>query len=306
MSRLRNAIGVGFREWRTVAVLLVVNWLVALLMVFPSMPVLAGAFGHAPLAVGKPLVSTQLLLGLGPVFAGGGLPSVLGPLVLLVVLQTLVVGGVVWRACAGGPFRLGAFLGQSGRLVGRNARLYLWSLLVLLAVLVIPVVLALPMKALGLTTVLTGSGERWIFGRMLTISSVLHLAVLVLALALWRLSLEVGRVLLFRDDLRVTRRAAWRALRLVVRAPGAVVLYAVLGGIATLAVLLLVRARAMLPEGSAGLALLALGLGQVVVWTRLAFQVAGTRFAAGLVESVAVAPSAVEQRTESAQTPGTA
>ena len=302
MSRLRNAIGVGFREWRTVAVLLVVNWLVALLMVFPTAPVLARAFGHAPLAVGKPLVSTQLLLGLGPVFAGGGLPSVLGPLVLLVVLQTLVVGGVVWRACAGGPFRLGAFLGQSGRLVGRNARLYLWSLLLLLVVLVIPVVLALPMKALRLTTVLTVSVESWIFGRVLTVSSVLHLVVLILALAVWRLSLEVGRVLLFRDDLRVTRRAAWRALRLVVRAPGSVVLFAVLGGIATLAVLLLVRARAMLPEGSAGLALLALGLGQVVVWTRLAFQVAGTRFAAGLVESVAVAPSGVEHRTESVQT----
>lgn len=122
MRRLRDAIGVGFREWRTVAVLLSVNWLVAALMVAPSVPVLAGAFGHAPLAVGKPLVSTQLLLGLGPVFAGGGLPSVLGPLVLLVLLQTLLMGGVVWRACGGGPFRLGAFLGQSGRLVGRNAR----------------------------------------------------------------------------------------------------------------------------------------------------------------------------------------
>ena len=129
---------------------------------------------------------------------------------------------------------------------------------------------------------------------------------LVLALAVWRLSLDVGRVLLFRDDLRVTRRAAWRAVRLVVRAPRSVVLYAVLGGVATLAVLLLVRVRAMLPEGSAGVALLALGLGQVVVWTRLAFQVAGTRFAAGLVESLAVAPPDVEHLTESAQAPQTA
>jgi hypothetical protein len=302
VRQLRDAIGVGFREWRTVAVLLVVNWLVALLMVLPALPVLAGAFGHAPLAVGKPLVSPQLLLGLGPVFAGGGLPSVLGPLILLVVLQTLVVGGVVWRTCAGGPFKLGAFLGQSGRLVGRNARLYLWCLLLLLAALVIPVVLAVPMKALGLATVLTLSGEGWLFGRAFTLASVLHLAVLVLALAVWRLSLDVGRVLLFREDLRVTRRAAWRAVRILVRAPGAIVLYGVLGAVATFVVLLLVRARAMLPEGSVGVALLALGLGQVVVWTRLAFQVAGTRFAAGLVESLAVAPTAVEHRTESAET----
>jgi hypothetical protein len=185
--------------------------------------------------------------------------------------------------------------------VGRNARLYLWCLLLLLAVLVIPVVLAVPMKALGLTTLLTLSGEGWLFGRPFTVASVLHLAVLVLALAVWRLGLDVGRVLLFRDDLHVTRRAAWRAVRIVTRTPGAIVLYAVLGAVATLAVLLLARARAMLPEGSAGLALLALGLGQLVVWTRLAFQVAGTRFAAGLVESLAIAPPGVEHLTDSVQ-----
>jgi hypothetical protein len=298
---LRDAIGVGFREWRTVAVLLAVNWLVAGLMVTPSVPVLSAAFGHAPLAVGKPLVSTTLLLGLGPVLAGRGMPSVLGPLVLLVVLQTLVVGGVVWRACAGGPFRLGAFLGQSGRLVGRNARLYLWSLPLLLVALLVPIGLALLMKAVGLPTLLTLHGEAWLFGRPFTFASVLHLAVLILALALWRLCLDVGRVLIFRDDLRITRRAAWRAVRLVVRAPRSVALYGLLGALATLVVLLLVRARAMLPEGSAGLALLALGVGQVVVWTRLAFQVAGTRFAAGLVAASAGAPRAVEDLTEPAE-----
>src|SRR5262249_1653478 len=87
-----------------------------------------------------------------------------------------------------------------------------------------------------------------------------------------------------------TRRAAWRAVRLVLRAPGAVALYTVLGALATLAVLLLARVHAVLPEGSVGLALLALGVGQVVVWTRLAFQVAGTRFAAALVESTGLPP----------------
>jgi hypothetical protein len=277
---LRDAIGVGFREWRTVAVLLVVNWLVALLMVAPSVPVLSAAFGHAPLAAGRPLMSSQLLLGLGPVFAGGGVPSVLAPLVLLVVLQTLVVGGVVWRACAGGPFRLGAFLGQSGRLVWRNARLYLWSLPLLVVALGVPIGLAFGMKAIGLPTLLTLHGEAWLFGRPFTVASVLHLVVLVLAFALWRLCLDVGRVLLFRDDLR------------------SVLLYALLGALATLVVILLVRARAMLPEGTAGLALLALAVGQVVVWARLAFQVAGTRFAAGLVEASGGAPPAVEDLTE--------
>jgi len=300
VTRLRDAIGVGFREWRTVALLLFANWLVAVLMVGPTVPVLAGAFGHAPLAVGKPLLSTQLLLGLGSVFANGGAPpSVLAPLLLAVVLQLLLVGGVVWRVCADGPFHLGAFLGQSGRLVGRNTRLYLWLLVFLGAALLVPIGLAALLHALGLPTVFTGTGEAWLFGRPFTVVSVLHLVVFVLALALWRLSLDVGRVLLFRDDLRVTRAAAWRAVKLVVRAPSSVALYAVLGGLGTLAVLLLVRGRAMLPEGTTGLALLALGMGQIVVWTRLAFQVAGTRFAARLVESTAV-PQPVEHLTESA------
>ena len=297
MSRLGDAIAVGFREWRTVALLLFANWLVAILMVAPSMPVLFDAFGHAPLAVGKPLV--QIVLGIGPVFANGGLPSVLAPLLLAVLLQLFLVGGVVWRACAGGQFRLGAFLGQSGRLVGRNTRLYLWLLLFLGLVILVPVALAFLLRALGLSTLLTMPGENWIFGRPFTVVSMLHLAVLVLALALWRLSLDVGRVLLFREDLRRTRAAAWRAVKLVLRMPSSVALYALLGVLATVVLLLLVRMRAMLPEGRTGVALLALGMAQVIVWTRLAFQVAGTRFAAGLVESTVVARP-VEDFTEAA------
>src|SRR5262249_45842109 len=74
VKRLGDAIAVGFREWRTVALLLSANLLVAALMVVPSVPVLSGTFGHAPLAVGKPLVSTPLLGSLGPAFANGGTP----------------------------------------------------------------------------------------------------------------------------------------------------------------------------------------------------------------------------------------
>ncbi|HEY3587139.1 MAG TPA: hypothetical protein VGK85_08300, partial [Myxococcaceae bacterium] len=191
MRRLGDAVAVGLREWRTVALLLFANWLVAALMIAPSVPVLWGAFGHAPLAVRRPLV--QLVLGLGLVFASGGQPSVLAPLLLAVLLQLFLVGGVVWRVCASGSFRLGAFLGQSGRLVGRNTRLYLWLLLFLGLVILVPVALAFLLHALGLPTVFTMPGETWLFGRPFTVVSVLHLAVLVLALALWRLSLDVGR-----------------------------------------------------------------------------------------------------------------
>jgi len=286
---LRDAVGVGFREWRTVAVLLSANWAVAGLMIAPMIPGVLDAYGHAPLAVGKPLVSTELLLGLGPLAARGATPSLLAPLLLLALLQTLLAGGVVWRACAGGPFRLGAFLGQSGRLMLRNARLSLWLLILLVVAALVPAGLALLMKALGLPTLFTMPGETWVFGRPFGAWSVLHLGVVALALALWRLSVEVGRVLLFRDDVRATRRAAWRALRLVLRSPAAVALYALLGGVATGAVLLAARCRALLPEGNAALALFALAVGQGVLWIRLAFQVAGTRFAAGLVERTTAA-----------------
>jgi hypothetical protein len=170
--------------------------------------------------------------------------------------------------------------------VGRNVRLYLWLLLLLAVAALVPAALALGMHAVGLPTLFSVPGETWVFGRPFTAWSVLHLAVVALALALWRLSLDVGRVLLFREDVRATRRAAWRAARLVLRAPRSIVLYAVLGGLATAAALLAARGRASLPEGNAGLALLALGVGQLVVWIRLAFQVAGTRFAAALVEQV--------------------
>ncbi|HET9035439.1 MAG TPA: hypothetical protein VFN45_04515 [Myxococcaceae bacterium] len=298
MSRLLEPVRVGFREWRTVAVLLCANWLVAGLMVAPTGPTVWAAFGHAPLAQGKPVVSSELLMSLRSLFAGGGMPSIAAPLLLLVVLQTFLVGGVVWRACADGPFRLGAFLGQSGRLVGRNARLYLWLLLLLGAVMLVPVGLAALMHVLGLPTLFTMHAETWIFGSPFGVTGVLHLAVLGVALALWRLSLEVGRVLIFRDDLRTTRRAAWRALRLVLRDPLSIVLYAALGAVATGAVLVLMRGRAMLPQGNAGLALLALGVGQIVVWTRLAFQVAGTRFAAALVQRTDATPRHVEHLEE--------
>jgi len=286
-----EALGVGFREWRTVGLLLWANWLVAGLMVAPALPGVLAAFGHAPRAVGRPLVSPELLFGLGRALQTGG-PSLAAPLLLLLVLQLLLAGGVAWRAASGGPFRLGAFLGQSGRLVGRNARLYLWLLLLLVVVAVVPALLALGMHALRLPTLFTQPSETWLFGRPLGAWSLLPLATVALALAVWRLALDVGRVLLLRDDVRATRRAAWRAARLVLRSPGAVVRYAALGAVATLGVLLAARVRASLPEGNTGLALLALGVGQAVLWIRLAAQVAGTRFAATLLEQTgAIAPA---------------
>ena len=54
--------------------LLSANWVVAGLMVAPMLPRVLDAYGHAPLAVGKPLLSTELLLGLGPLLQRGASP----------------------------------------------------------------------------------------------------------------------------------------------------------------------------------------------------------------------------------------
>jgi len=289
LRTLTASVRFGFREWRTVAVLLGVNGIVALLIVAPLLPALIAAFGHAPRSAGRRLLSPELLLGLGPVLEHAR-PSLLAPLLLLVLVQTLVAGGVVWRACDAGPFRLGAFLGQSGRLVGRNARLYLWLLPALILALLLTGLLAALMRALGLPTVFTVVGDAWLFGRPFTGWSVLHLALGALLLSCWRLALDSGRVLLFREDVRATRRVAWRAMRLALGSPGWLLLYAALGGLATLAVLAAAWLRAMLPEGNTGLALLALLAAQAVVWVRLSFQVAGVRLSAALVERRTAAP----------------
>jgi len=290
-AAVRDALQVGIREWRTVGVLLGANWLVAALMVTPALPGVLGEFGHSPLAVGKPLVSTEILGGLGAAIESGRAPSVISPLVLLVLLQTFLTGGVVWRVCAGGPFRLGAFFGQSGRLVGRNARLFLWLLLLLVAAMLVPVALGAAMHALGLRTFLTETQEVLMFGNPFGGWSLVLLAVLGFAVACWRLSLEVGRVLLFRQDVRNTRRTAWRAFRLVLGSPRSVLVYGLLGLLASLAILLVARGRASVPDGGARRALLALAVGQGVLWLRLAFQVAGTRFAATLVQRLEIVPS---------------
>jgi hypothetical protein len=285
-----RSVGRGFAEWKTVGVLFFATCVVAGLMVAPALRTVWAHFGHAPLAVGEPLVSPGLLLGLGEVFRDGGAPSIGAPLVLIMALQLLLTGGVVWRVWTVDPFRLGDFLAQSGRLLGRNVRLFLWSLAGLLAALLLIGGSAALLHAVHRDSVFTLDRDAWLFGQPFTRWSVGHLAFASLCLAAWRLSLESGRVLVFRDDLRQTRRAAWRGFRVALRSPLSLALYLLLGWTATLAVFSVARLRASLPEGTSGHALVALLVGQVAIWVRLSFQVAGVAFAAELVRRRASAP----------------
>jgi hypothetical protein len=298
VSALRSwprAIGRGFSEWKTAGVLFSVNLLVAALMVAPAIRPLVEHFGHAPLAVGKPLLSYQLLLRLPSVFRNGGGPSLLMPLLLLGVLQLFLVGGVVWRTWTVDPFRLGEFLGESGRLFGRNVRLFFWSMLLLLLLAAVVGGTAALLHRLHRDSLFTVGTDAWIFGRPFTVWSVGHLAFTLLCLGLWRLSLEAARVLVFRDDLRQTRRAAWRGFRLTLRSPVSLALFVLLGVTATTAVFLIARVRASLPEGRTELAVLAFLVGQVAVWVGLTFQISGVSFAAQLVQRAAPAGSVVPE-----------
>ena len=244
----------------------------------PLVPALALELGHAPLADGQRLLSAPMAFAVTAAARAGGRPSVLAPLLLLAVLQLFLAGGIARRGWISGPFSAAEFFAASSRLFLRNVRLLCWSLPGLVVVGCLVAGSAALLHRLGHDSLFTVEG--WSLGRPLTPWSLGQLAFTVLCLAAWRLALDSARVLLWRDDLRRTRQAAWRGTLLVLRAPLAVAGFAVLGTLALLGVFLVARFRASLPEGGLGWTALALLVGQLVLWVRYAFQIAGTVFAA--------------------------
>ena len=277
-TALARALAQGFGEWQAVSLLLALNLAVALLAVAPAMARLVGELGHAPLAQGQPLLSAPVALAVLAAMRDGARVSVLAPFVLLGLLQLFLAGGIARRAWLGGPFSAAEFLGASGRLFARNLRLACWSGIGLLGVGAVAVGSTTLLRRLGHPPLL--SLEGWTNGDLFSPWTLLQLLLLLLCFAGWRLALESARVLLWRDDLRTTRLAAWRGLQAALRSPLAVAGFALLIGIAFLGVFLLARLRASLPEGTVRWAVLALLLGQGTLWVRYAFQVSGACFAA--------------------------
>jgi len=275
---LARAVVRGFGEWQTVALLLAANLAVAALVVAPFLPGLARELGHAPLAEGRPLLSAPVLFSLAALVRTGSRPSVLGPVVLLALLQLFLAGGIARRAWLDSPFSAAEFLSACGRLFGRNLRLACWSVVGLLAVIAVLAGSTALLRRLGQPSLFTLEG--WVTGRLVSPGNLLQLLLAVLCLATWRLGLESARVLLWRDDLRRTRLAAWRGLQAALGAPLAIAGFALLAAGALLGVYLLARLRASLPEGAVGWAALALGVSQLTLWVRYVFQVAGAVFAA--------------------------
>jgi hypothetical protein len=286
----------GFSEWQTLLILLGLTLLCAAIAVFPDIPPLVKFYGHAPLAEGKPLLSSQLLLGVSEAFPPGGGPlRGLGVALLIALPFTLfLTGGVVWRAWTVDDFRFADFLAECARSFGRVLRTLLWSLLLFAVCAGLVAGAAALLHLMHKDSVFTGSAVNWVVERPLTVWALLHLLLAGVLWALWRLTLDTARVLALVEELRNTRKAVWRSFRLVLRSPGAWAAYTLLGVAELLVVYLLVRLHASLPEGNTGLAWLGLLVAQGVVLVRAGFQVSTTAFAAALVrhtrDNAAAAP----------------
>ena len=282
----------GFSEWQTLLVLLWLSLVCAAIAVFPDIGALLRFYNHAPLAEGKPLLSSELLFGMGNAFAPGGNPFAAFPVAFLVALPLtlFLTGGVVWRAWTVDRFRLADFIAECARSFGRVVRTLLWSLLLLGPCIGVVAGASALLHATHRDSLFTLKGLSWVTDRPLTGWAAAHLVLLALLWALWRLTLDSARVLVLVEELRQTRKAVWRAFRLAVRSPSAWAGYAVLGATEVCAVLLMVRLHAALPEGNTALAWLALLVAQLVVLVRVGFQVSTTSFAAELVRQSLSAP----------------
>jgi hypothetical protein len=310
LRALGAALAKGFSEWQTLLVLWCLTFLSAAIAVLPDLGTLIKFYGHAPLAEGKPLLSVELLLGMKQAFSSGQAPlaslalllppgGTLAalPVALLVALPLtlFLTGGVVWRAWTVDGFRLTEFIAECARSFGRVVRTLLWSLPLLALTGGLATASAALLHSLHRDSLFTVPRAFWILARPLTGWAVAHLALVGGLWALWRMTLDTARVLSLVEELRQTRKAVWRAFRLVVASPGAWLAYAFLGGAEVCAVLLVMRVHASLPEGNTAWALLALLVAQGVVLVRAGFQVSTTAFAADLVRRThaAVAPAPV-------------
>ena len=277
----------GFSEWQTLLFLLWATLLIAGIAVVPDLGVLFKYYGHAPLAEGKALNSPELLLGISQAYPPGGGPlRALGIAVLVALPLTLfLTGGVVWRAWTVDGFRLTDFITECTRSFGRILRTLLWSLLLFAVCAGVVAGASALLHALHRDSVFTAKAGLWLYDRPLTGWAVAHLVLAVLLFALWRLTLDTARVLVLVEELRKTRNAVWRAFRLVLRSPLAWAAYAALGVAEAVAILIMMRLHAALPEGNTALAWLAILVAQLVVLVRAGFQVSTTAYAAELVRS---------------------
>ncbi|HLL55690.1 MAG TPA: hypothetical protein VK447_19170 [Myxococcaceae bacterium] len=299
----------AFSEVKLLAVLLLANLGVALIQSFPLLFPALGHFGQSTSGVGQPFPSTEAMVDFGKLMAQGGGPFFAGSMVLGLLgsfgLQLVLSGGIVSRLCSNERFTLGEFARNCARLIGRNARLLGWALLGLIPVVGVGVGSAALLKWKERPTLFTMKAESLALDNPFDVWTVGHLALVLCVFALWRASFDLARVQLFADDQRKTRVAAWRALKKMVRSPGALLGYIGVGALGLCAVLVLARLHAAVPVTSAGRAWLTLLLGQLVIAGRLGFSVATTAFTVDVYRALPplAVPKPKEKKKAAAEQP---
>jgi hypothetical protein len=285
----------AFSELKLLGVLLAANLCIALIQSAPVLIPAIGRFGHSLAGRGRPFPSPEAVFDFSKLLAQGGGPFLAGPVVLGLLLsfglQLVLAGGIVSRLCSSGRFSLAGFAHDCAAQLGRNLRLLGWALLGLLPVVGLVALATVLFTRAEKPTLFTLAGEQWALENPFTFWSLAHLALVVVLFALWRSSFDLARVQLYADDQRKTRLAAWRALKQMVRSPGALLGYIAVGLLGLGVVLAFARLHAAVQVTSAGKAWLALLVAQLVVTARLGFSLATTAVTVDVYRAMAPLPA---------------
>jgi hypothetical protein len=284
MNALR-AVARAFGELRLLATLLVANLCIALIGSLPVLLPALRAFSHSGLERGRAFPSpaawndfARVLERSGGFLAGTLAVGTLGGF----AVQFVASSGIASRAWAGGRFRLADFLGDAGHYLGRNIRLFLWSLIGLGVVIGVAAGSTAALDAMERKTFFTADAFDWVLDPPFTAASVAQLVLLLMLYAVWRAGLDLARIQMVATEEKKTRKLAWRALKTLTRSPLAVGAYALISLAGVACVLVFARIRGSIAETTAARAWLALAVAQIAIWIRLGFVVAGYQYVAGV------------------------
>jgi hypothetical protein len=261
----------AFSERRMLLVLWLAGALASLGAVLPFVGPVKAHFDHSILGRADGFLSGEVLADLSRLLGKGSPAS--GPAyaaLLSLVLSPALAGGTLGRLLRPGLFELRTFAADAAAHYLVNLRLLAWALLGLMP---LGGLCALAFRALS-----AAEGEalyrapfdkwRWLLG-----------AAAALLLLAWRAAFDLARALAISQGERRTRRVAWAALKTVARRPSVLAGYAAVVGLGLGLAWLLVRVHAEVLVGTPAGALLALLVGQLLLWVRLGFSTAAYAYA---------------------------
>ena len=208
LKALAIGMGTSARKPRVVAVLYVFNIVFAAAVAAPLLAVAQAELGHSFLGSNvRPLDLNWL--GEAALRYAAAAPALTAGLIIALgiyaALQVFLNGGVVGRLLdKEGRATLGAFFGDCGRYLGRNARLFLVSAVFL----VLSFGVALRLVAAAFVPLKEGAATEWL---PLILSNV-HLLLTLLVLSVVRMVVDYARIAVVADDERRVLKALRHAL----------------------------------------------------------------------------------------------